>query len=101
MFGGHGIYVDGLIVGLVVDDTLYLKTDSETRPAFEARGLTPFRFTSKQKGTVSTSYYQPPEEALANRAAMREWLALALAAARRATAGKTKSAGAKLRQARR
>ena len=101
MFGGHGIYVDGLIVGLVVDDTLYLKTDGETRPAFEALGLAPFCFTSKQKGTVSTSYYPPPEEALENRVAMREWLMLALAAARRAAAGKAKSGSAKARQARR
>ena len=101
MFGGHGVYVDGVIVGLVVDDTLYLKTDAETRPAFEARGHTPFCFTSKQKGNVSTSYYQPPEEALEDRAAMREWLALALAAARRATSVKSKRTGAKARQARR
>ena len=101
MFGGHGVYVDGVIVGLVVDDTLYLKTDAETRPAFEARGLTPFRFTSKRKGTVSTSYYQPPEEALEDRTAMREWLALAIAAARRATPSKSKRTGAKAGQARR
>lgn len=101
MFGGHGIYVDGVIVGLVVDDTLYLKTDGDTRPAFEARGLAPFRFTSRRKGSVSTSYYAPPEEALENRAAMREWLALALAAARRATSAKPKRTGAKAAQARR
>jgi len=101
MFGGHGIYVDGLIVGLVVDDTLYLKTDGETRPAFEARGLAPFRFTSKRKGAVSTSYYTPPEEALENRAAMREWLTLALAAGRRATSAKSKRTSANSGQARR
>jgi len=32
MFGGHGIYLDGMIVGIVVADVLYLKTDDETRP---------------------------------------------------------------------
>ncbi len=37
MFGGHGLYVDGMIVGIVVDDVLYLKTDAETRPRFVER----------------------------------------------------------------
>ena len=27
MFGGHGIYAGGPIIGIVVDDILYLKTD--------------------------------------------------------------------------
>ena len=47
MFGGHGIYVDGLIVGIVVDDVLYLKTDGQTREAFVARDLAPFRYATK------------------------------------------------------
>jgi len=31
MFGGHGLYLDALMVGLVADDVLYLKTDARTR----------------------------------------------------------------------
>jgi len=31
MFGGHGVYLEGLIVGIVDDDVLYLKTDAATR----------------------------------------------------------------------
>ena len=90
MFGGHGIYVDGLIVGIVVADTLYLKTNDETRPAFLARDLPSFRY-EKRNGTVEgTSYYEPPEEALESRDAMREWLRLALAAALRAPSRKRK-----------
>lgn len=86
MFGGHGVYVDGLIVGIVIDDTLYLKTDDTTRPAFVARDLAPFLYASKRRPAVATSYFAPPEEALESSAAMREWLRLALAASRRAAA---------------
>jgi len=88
MFGGVGIYHDGVIVGLVLDDTLYLKTDAITRPRFEAQGLAPFAYASAAKGTVVTSYHRAPDESLESPAAMREWMALALAAARRAAASK-------------
>lgn len=95
MFGGHGIYVDGLIVGIVVDDTLYLKSDEQTRAEFTDRGLAPFVFTSARKGTVETSYYTPPEEALESRAEMLPWLRLALAASRRAAGRRVRRAGRK------
>ena len=49
MFGGHGLYLDGTIVGIVVDDVLYLKTDDETRRAFVERGLRPFRVPRREK----------------------------------------------------
>ena len=88
MFGGHGIYVDGMIVGIVVDDVLYLKTDTETRGAFVARGLAPFRYATKKGDVEITSYYRPPDEALESPAEMREWLRLALAAALRSAARK-------------
>jgi hypothetical protein len=37
MFGGLGLYHDGLFFGLVDDDTLYLKVDKTTRPDYEGR----------------------------------------------------------------
>jgi DNA transformation protein len=99
MFGGHGIYMDALIpanppaassrkggrliVGIVVDDVLYLKTDAETRAAFVAQELEAFRYASKTGELHVTSYYRPPDEALESPAAMREWLRLALSAALR------------------
>lgn len=98
MFGGAGIYHDGIIVGLVVDDTLYLKTDAITRPRFEAQGLAPFAYTSAAKGTVVTSYWRAPDESLESPAAMREWMAWALAAARRA-ASKRPQRGARSERA--
>lgn len=83
MFGGHGLYVDGMIVAIVVDDTLYLKTDEESRSAFVVRGLLPFRYRSRRGDVETTGYYQSPDEVLESPDAMREWLRLALAAALR------------------
>ena len=43
MFGGHGVYFDGQIIGIIIDEALYLKTDEQTRERFEARGLPTLR----------------------------------------------------------
>jgi DNA transformation protein len=91
MFGGHGVYVDGMIVGIVVADVLYLKTDEATMPCFRERGQGAFEYKTKKGIIQGTSYHRPPDEALESPAAMREWLRLALAAALRAPARKVTS----------
>lgn len=101
MFGGHGVYVDGMIVGIVDDDVLYLKTDAETRAAFVERDLTPFTYRKKTGEVETTSYFRPPDEALESPDAMREWLRLALGAALRAASRKRPRArGAETRRRR-
>jgi DNA transformation protein len=106
MFGGHGVYLDGsvtpktpespaakgargdLIVGIIVDDVLYLKTDMETRATFVAQELQPFCYATKTGERHVTSYYRPPDEALESPDSMREWLRLALSAALRSATRK-------------
>ena len=88
MFGGHGLYVDGVIVAIVVDDTLYLKADDLTLPAFEAKSLPAFEYATKDGRRIAMSYRMAPDEALDSPDAMREWLKLAQEAARRAKAAK-------------
>ena len=43
MFGGYGVYVDGLMIAIVAADRLLLRADAENRPDYEARGIGPFR----------------------------------------------------------
>ena len=81
MFSGAGVYIDGVIFALVIDDVLYLKTDDDSRAAFEAEGLEPFSFV-KQGKLISTSYWRAPELLLDDRAEMQRWAARALRAAR-------------------
>ena len=86
MFGGVGLYAAGLFFGLIDDDVLYFKTDEITRGDFIAAGMEPFR--PFEDPAYVMSYYQVPEEALEETEALRAWLERALAAARRARAGK-------------
>jgi DNA transformation protein len=72
MFGGHGIFLEGLMFGLIADNDLYLKVDDKTRDDFLVRGLEPFSYFKKDK-EFKLSYYQAPEEALEQADAMREW----------------------------
>jgi DNA transformation protein len=82
MFSGAGVYIDGVIFALVIDDVLYLKTDDESRTAFEAEGLEPFSFM-KQGNRISTSYWRAPELLLDDRAEMQRWASRALQAAKK------------------
>ena len=81
MFGGHGVYVDGLFVAIVVDDILYLKCDTQRAAAFDALALPPFVYTSKDGKALVTKYRRAPDEALESPAEMQRWLRLAQASA--------------------
>lgn len=80
MFGGQGLYHDGLIIGLVIGEELYLKTDAVTVGAFEQAGGHPFVYQGKGK-PVTMSYWLPPAEAMESAQAMRPWAKLAYEAA--------------------
>jgi DNA transformation protein len=80
MFGGQGLYHDGLIIGLVVGEELYLKTDTATVAEFEKAGGHPFVYQGKGK-PVTMSYWLPPAEAMESSQAMRPWAKLAYDAA--------------------
>ncbi len=90
MFGAAGIYCGDLFFAVVDDDTLYLKTDAETRAEFEAAGLAPAELTNSSGETVQLSYYAAPEEAFEDADVLAHWTELALAAARRTAAKKSR-----------
>ncbi len=60
MFGGHGLYHEGLMFAIVTDHRLYLKVDDINRCDFEALRLTPFTYSMKGK-TVALSYWAAPD----------------------------------------
>lgn len=80
MFGGFGIYHDGVMFALVAGDTLYLKADAESVVAFETEGLLQFEYDKAGK-RVKMSYYQAPETLFDDPDAARYWAQLAYAAA--------------------
>jgi DNA transformation protein len=88
MFGGWGLYHQGLFFALIAEDALYIKTDDENRADFEALGLEPFVYAMKDGETLTMSYRAAPEEALENPDVMAEWARRGYAAALRAAAKK-------------
>jgi len=82
MFGGVGLYCEGLFFGLIDDDTVFLKVDDGNRADFEAAGMSPFRPYGDE--SYSMKYFELPAEALENSEALRVWAAKSLEAARRA-----------------
>lgn len=83
MFGGGGVFLDGLMFGLVVDDVLYLKADDANKPSFQAEGLVPFSYGKKSGHTTVMSYWRAPERLLDEPEELVRWCRDALAAARR------------------
>ena len=82
MFGGFGIFPQGLMFGLIADGSLYLKADAETRDLFTAEGSTAFSYY-KQEKECRLSYYLAPEEFFEDSDACLHWSGLAFDAALR------------------
>ena len=84
MFGGFGLYIDGMIFGIVALDQVFLKVDDQNRAAFESAGSEPFRFETARGKTTITSYWRCPDAVLRDAAKLQVWVTGALAASRRA-----------------
>ncbi len=82
MFGGHGVYCDGLFFAIVIDGRIYLKVDGGTRARFESAGCAPFVYEGKGE-PIAMSYWSVPEQAMDSAGDMRPWAKLAIAAASR------------------
>jgi TfoX/Sxy family transcriptional regulator of competence genes len=80
MFGGEGIYAGDQIIGLVVDDRLYLKTTEGNRPDFLVEGCKPFTYR-RGKEVTATSYYAVPDRLLDAPEEFGQWARKAHAAA--------------------
>ena len=87
MFGGHGIYRDSAIFGLIIGDRLYLKADAQSESKFADAGSTAFVYQGNGRA-VQMSYWSLPEDALESSDEMIRWTRLALAAAARKVAAK-------------
>ena len=83
MFGGAGLYCDGVMFGLIADDVAYLKVDDSNRKDFVKAGSSPFNpYPDKVKTTVM-SYYEVPVDILENPDQLAEWADRSLAIARK------------------
>jgi DNA transformation protein and related proteins len=87
MFGGHGVFLDGLMFALVSGDVLYLKADAMNRVEFEQAGCEMFGY-SRSGRRASISFFRAPADAMESPELMLPWVRSAYAAALRANAKK-------------
>jgi DNA transformation protein len=79
MFGGYGLYENGVFFGIISQARLYFKTTPSTRPAYVQRGMQPFRPNARQ---TLTSYYEVPVDILEDHGLLTQWAQQAVAAQR-------------------
>ena len=88
MFGGWGLFLDGVMIALVFRDHLFFKADEETAGRFAAAGSEPFTYQRRTK-PVALSYWRAPQGCLEDPPEALRWGEMAVAAARRAAAKNT------------
>jgi DNA transformation protein len=83
MFGKTGVFCAGLMLGMVADDTLYLRVDGET-PAFfqEAASAPPLNYR-KGGADIDLAFGRAPDRLLDDTDDLVVWARAALAAASR------------------
>jgi len=84
MFGGAGVYYRDLMFGLIANETLHLKIDEMTKPAFEEEGMGPFVYEPPSGKAISMSYWELPERLYDEPDELLDWAKAAIEAASRA-----------------
>ncbi|RYF35435.1 MAG: TfoX family protein [Comamonadaceae bacterium] len=72
MFGGHGIYHEGRMIGLVTGNTLFLKSDAGNAADFDRLQLPAFSYTRGDK-VMQMSYRQAPADLFEDREEAARW----------------------------
>lgn len=90
MFGKTGVFCEGVMFGMVTEDTLYFRVDSQNRAAFkEAESFPPLNYV-KQGSTIDLSFWRAPDRLFDEHEDLIAWAHAALAAAHRVAAKRRK-----------
>jgi DNA transformation protein and related proteins len=95
MFGGVGLFTNGMMFGLIVREELFFKVGDSNRTAFEAAGEAPFTYDTKNGSHTLTSYWRCPPDLLDDADTFRDWARGAIEAALAASRAKPKRGRAK------
>ena len=92
MFGKTGVFCDGLMFGMVTNDTLYFRVDDHNRAVFkEAESAPPLSY-EKKGSTIDLSFWRAPERLLDEPDELLTWARAALAAAHRVAVKRERTA---------
>jgi DNA transformation protein len=92
MFGKTGVFCDGLMFGMVTDNTLYFRVDDQNQAAFkEAASFPPLSY-EKMGRTIDLAFWRAPERLFDEPDELVSWARSALAAARRVAVKRERTA---------
>lgn len=85
MFGGKGVYIDGMIVAVELRNGMMLKGDDEAGALYEPAGGEQWIYQHRKTGNdVKMPYWTVPEDAYDDLDEMAKWVRVAYEAALRA-----------------
>ncbi len=86
MFGKTGVFCDGVMLGMVADDTLYVRVDDHNRSTFKEAEADPPLNYAKQGRAIDLAFWRVPERLMDEPDELLAWARAALAAAHRVAA---------------
>ena len=93
MFGKTGVFCDGLMLGMVTNNTLYFRVDELNRAAFQEAESSPPLSYEKKGVTIDLSFWRAPERLFDEHDELLTWAQAALAAAGRVATKRQRTAG--------
>lgn len=98
MFGGHGLYLDGVFFAILDDGVLYFKTSNATAARYDREAMPSFTYQAKAGTKALGSYRRVPERLYDETEELAAWAHEAVRAARSAPAKKKpRTKGARLK----
>jgi DNA transformation protein and related proteins len=86
MFGKSGVFCDGVMLGMVTENTLYFRVDDQSRETFrEAEAFPPLNY-AKRGEIIDLAFWRVPERLFDEPDELMVWAHVALAAAHRVAA---------------
>ncbi len=92
MFGKTGVFCNGLMLGMVTDDTLYVRVDDHNKAVFKEAASAPPLNYAKQGRSIDLSFWRVPDRLFDEPDEFVVWARAALAAARRVAAERERTA---------
>ena len=91
MFGKTGVFCDGVMLGMVTENTLYVRVDDQNRATFkEAESFPPLNY-EKKGCTIDLSFWRVPERLIDEPKELVTWARAALEAAHRVAAKRART----------
>jgi DNA transformation protein and related proteins len=101
MFGKTGVFCDGLMFGMVTENTLYFRVDDDNRAVFKEAEVYPPLNYSKKGFAIDLSFWRVPERLFDEPDELITWARAAMAAAGRVAAKRQRPATKRKKKSRR